>query len=181
MLTPSEWTGEGCLAGRVVLLRLVELGQAGNKDIGTQAPTGKGKSGGKGKAKSAVERMKCEVHLLGGKTRGEVVLCEGWGEAAQRLHTVAKQCQKEGKLLSLSNVKVVNQYNQYSTSRLPYFVRCMAGSMVVEKVVATGRWAEIPEHHPFLDIEKMTKVESNQQHCVLGARCQREVKLTPRA
>ncbi len=72
-------------------------------------------------------------------------------------------------------------YNPYSTSRLPYFVRCIAGSMVAEKVVAVGRWAEIPEHHPFLAIEKMMKVESQQQHCVLGARCQREEKLYLRA
>ena len=175
LVAPSEFNGEGWLTGRPVLRRLVDLG---SKDFGSQASAGKAKSGGKGKKGGTPgERMKCEVHLLGGQTRGEVVFCEAWGEAAGKLDKVAKECEREEKLLCVSNVKIVNQYNQYSTSRLPYYVRFVLPQAQAEKVAAEGRWADISLHHPFLDIEKMTKVESQQQHCVVGARCQMRVKL----
>ena len=179
LVAPSEYTGEGWLTGRVVLLRVVDLALVGSRDGGSQTQAGRGKGKGKGKAPREGERLKCEVHLLGGKTRGEVVFCEAWGEAAGRLHTLAKSCETEGKLLSLSNVKIVRQYNQYSTSRLPYYVRLVAPKGQAEMVEPEGRWVGIPAHHPFLDIEKMTKVESNQQHCVVGARCQTPLKQHP--
>ena len=181
LVAPSEFNGEGWLTGRPVLRRLVDLSQSGSKDFGSQALStwpGKAKSGGKGKKGGTPgERMKCEVHLLGGQTRGEVVFCEAWGEAAGKLDTVAKECEREEKLLCVSNVKIVNQYNQYSTSRLPYYVRFVLPQAQAEKVAAEGRWADISLHHPFLDIEKMMKVEWQQQHCVVGARCQTRVKL----
>ena len=178
LVAPSEYTGEGWLTGRVVLLRLVDLG-AGQW---TQTQAGKGTSGGKGTGRCQQdqgERWKCEVHLLGGKARGDVVFCEAWGEAAGRLHTVAKSCETEGKLLCLSNVKIVHQYNQNGTPRLPYYVCLIAPKGQVAMVEAEGRWADIPGHHPFLDTEQMTMVVSHQQHCVVGARCQMPLKHHP--
>jgi len=178
LVAPSEYTGEGWLTGRVVLLRLLRLGGG----QWTQTPAGKGTSGGEGtdrRQQDQGERLKCEVHLLGGMARGEVVFCEAWGEAAGWLHTLAKSCETEGKLLCLSNVKIVRQYKQYSTSRLPYYVLFNPPKGQAEMVEPEGRWADIPGHHPFLDIEKMTKVESNQQHCVVGARCQTPLKQHP--
>ena len=191
LVAPSEYIGEGWLTGRVVLLRLVDLGAGwGKSGAGTQTPTGKGKSkswsytgqrriplvipagtGCRQPDRHEGERLKCEVHLLGGKARGEVVYCEAWGADGRRLHNVAKSCETEGKLLCLSNVKIVNRYNQYSTSRLPYYVCFEAPKGQAEMVEPEGRWADIPGHHPFLDIEKLMKVDSHQQHCVVGARC----------
>ena len=193
LVAPSEYTGEGWLTGRVVLLRLVDLGAGQSGSVpprtGTglfllQPQAGEGKSGCKGKGclgASALHpprwrevlqdaRLKCEVHLLGGKARGEVVFCEAWGEAAGRLHTVAKSCETEGKLLCLSNVKIVHQYNQNGAPRLPYYVCLIAPKGQVAMVEAEGRWADIPGHHPFLDTEQMTMVVSHQQYCVVGAR-----------
>ena len=90
---------------------------------------------------------------------------------------MAKASQTEGKLLSVTGVKIVHQFNPYSTSRLPYYVRFVPPDAQAEKVELQGRWADIPEYHPFLDIDKMTKVESHQQHCVLGARWETHLKL----
>ena len=74
----------------------------------------------------------------------------------------------------------MHQYNQYSTSRLPYYVRFVAPDAQAEKVEPQGRWADIPLYHPFRDIDSEWESQlrgSQLQHCVLGARWETHLKL----
>ena len=187
MMQPSEFTGDGWLTGRPVLVRLVDLNalQADKGDASQQEPLGqpaasqpaakgaKGKGKGKDKCKGKTdgEKLKCEVHLLGGEGMGEVAFVEAFGPAGKELHSKATQAKTEKHLLTISNVKVIRKANQYTTSRLPYYIqlKTAAGSKsIVEIVPPEGAWASVPAHHPFLDIAKIAKVQSDVQHCVLG-------------
>ncbi|CAK0863821.1 unnamed protein product, partial [Prorocentrum cordatum] len=176
MMQPSEFTGDGWLTGRPVLVRLVDLNavQANKGDASQQEPAGqsgasqptqksaKGKGKGKCKGKASTEsgeRLKCEAHLLGGDGMGEVAFVEAFGPAAADLHTKATNAKIDKKLLAISNVKVIQKPNQYSTSRLPYYV---------QPNTSTGSKSVVETHHPFLDIAKITKAQSDVQHCVLG-------------
>ena len=174
LMPPSEFSGDGWLTGRVVLLRMVNLperdlphgGKAGSKNKGVKGKGAQSQEGDKTK-----DKTKCELHLLGGTTMGEVVFIEAWGDGATALHTSAEQAQREEKLLALANVKIINQYNKYSTSRLSWYVRVIAPVGIrskVELVTADGRWAQLPKHHPWLDIANIRKVQSDVQHCIKG-------------
>ncbi|CAK0849208.1 unnamed protein product [Prorocentrum cordatum] len=102
---------------------------------------------------------------------GEIAFVEAFGPAATDLHTKATTAKTEKNLLTFSNVNIIHKANQYITSRLPYYVqlKTKAGSKsVIETAPAEGTWATVPTHHPFLDIAKITKVQSDVQHCVFG-------------
>jgi hypothetical protein len=160
VLPPSEYTGEPntAVGGRVVLRRKYVLRSDSTK--------GKGKGKGK-KGKTESNNNKCEVHLLGGKGVSEVLFIEAWGNGADALFALAEQ----GKLVKIQNAKIVPQRPQYSTSKLQYFLRMQnpggAASLVLE-LTSEGRWAEIPMHHPFVDVAAMRKVPENLQCCVLA-------------
>ena len=79
-----------------------------------------------------------------------------------------------GGILRIGNAKVVGTQPKYSTSRLPYYLRVVHPlgiktlKTIIEAFAATGRWAAIPNHHPFVDIASMQRVQSDLQVCVLG-------------
>ena len=87
-MSPSEYTGEPgtCVYGRVVLSRgpfkpeqHVEEGKGGVSN-----KSGKGKKGKKGRDGDQ-EKLKTEIHILGGSGMGEVLLIDGWAEGARQL------------------------------------------------------------------------------------------------
>ena len=80
---PSEYTGEPgtCVCGRVVLCR--GPFNATGQDAQTTASSGKAPSK-KGKKKGAdmQNRLKTEIHILGGDSTDEVLFIDGWGDGA---------------------------------------------------------------------------------------------------
>ena len=159
ILPPSEFSGESgtAVGGRVVLVRMTKV---------------KGKGGGRGKGRGkplGEERDKCEVHLMGGQGMSEVLYVEAWSEAAGSLGAVAVF----GRLLRIEKAQVVPQRPQYSTSRLPYYLRLVSPvglrTLVQEMQGDVGEpWSSIPLHHPFVSLADMERVEDSLNVCVLA-------------
>ena len=118
ILCPHEFRGDRgtSVCGRVVLVR-------GPVDIGIKDHLGIAKSPvrnsqGKGKKSNGSEgRKKFEVHLLGGKTHGDILFLEAWGDAAVQV----ERQMTLGKVYCISGATVVTKAPPFSTSRLTYF------------------------------------------------------------
>ena len=160
VLPPSDYAGDPgtAVGGRVVLVRKTSI-KGGGK--------GAGKGGGRGKGASQ-ETAKCEVHLLGGQDMSEMVFVEAWGEAAAAFQGLAQR----GRLLVIERAQVVAKRPQYSTSKLPYYLR-VQGPIGIRTLVremppdAAGAspWVDIPQRHPFVSLSHMPKVDQSLQVC----------------
>ena len=158
VLPPSEYSGEPntWVGGRVVLSRITRVQQ-----------TRKGKAKGKGKP-APEETNKCEVHILGGANMSEMLFVDGWAEAAQAFVNICVR----GLLVKIKNPKVIFQRPQYSTSRLPYYIRIIGptGTQTIVQVMdgAGSPWTQIPTHHPFVDIEALRRVSDSLHVCIVA-------------
>ena len=180
-LPPSEYQGDPntCVAGRVVILRgPITLRQresatgsqpAASTPAATQpACKGKGKKGGKkpqGKGKQE-ERVKSELHVLGGDTADEVLFGDGWANNARELVSHLEL----GKCYRIAGTKYMAKPPEYSTSRLAYFIRFEGafGTQILIEEVTVSPWVDVPLFHPFADIKALTRVGSKLQTCIAG-------------
>ena len=174
LLAPSEYTGEPKtgVVGRVVLFRgPIDIGGAGGRVAAASSspPASAGRGRGKAKGRAKIRdgpQQKCEVHLLGGETLGEVLYVEAWADVAREL----KDCMEIGKVYCISGAQYVTQKPRYSTSRLPYFLRVQGpvGTRTKVQSCSATPWKDLPMHHPFSDVASLGRVEGSLQVCLAG-------------
>ena len=164
---PSEYTGEPgtCVCGRVVLCR--GPFNAANPDAQTTASSGKA-TGKKGKKKGddTQNRLKTEIHILGGNSIDEVLFIDGWGDGATQLARALTR----GSVYRIAGAKKVDSSPRYSTSRLPYFLRFVPPLGVATQIELYNEapWRDVPVHHPFADFESLQGIGSSLRVSVLG-------------
>ena len=107
-----------------------------------------------------------EVHILGGTTRDEVLYVEGFYEAAAQLGIAVHL----GLVYRIAGGQYVQKSPEYSTSKLPYFLRCMTpvGVKTLIEACTDQPWCDLPLAHPFTNIASLTKVDENSRCCLLG-------------
>ena len=176
-LPPSEYQGDPntCVAGRVVILRgpitlRPREGEAGSQPAASQ-PAGscKGKKKGSKKAQGngkQEDRVKSEIHVLGGDTADEVLFGDGWANNARELVSHLGL----GKCYRIAGAKYIAKPPEYSTSRLAYFIRFEGtfGTQILIEEVTVSPWVDVPLFHPFADISALTRVGSRLQTCIAG-------------
>ena len=172
-LPPSEFLGDPntCVAGRVVILRgPIQLRPRAESAQSTATKGGaKGKKGKKGKATKSTEpeeRVKTEIHILGGNSAAEILFGDAWAANATELPNNMEL----GKVYRVLGAKYIAKPPEYSTSRLAYFIR-FEGRFGTQIKVAECRdnpWADAPLFHPLADIENLSRVASRMQMCIAG-------------
>jgi hypothetical protein len=176
-LSPSEYQGDPntCVAGRVVILRgPVELRPQENVAASASQPAaakgsskGKKNKGGKAKKGTTPEvRVKSELHLLGGASAAEILFGDAWAGNANDLPNHIEL----GKVYRIAGSKYIAKPPEYSTSRLPYFIRFEGkfGTQIKIAECSDNPWADAPLFHPLADIENLSRVGGKMQMCIAG-------------
>ena len=88
------------------------------------------------------ERVKSEIHLLGGDTADEILFGEAWAQNARDLGRHLEQ----GKVYRIGGAKYVAKPPEYSTSRLEYFIRFEGrfGTQIKIEECTVSPWADAP-------------------------------------
>ena len=177
-LAPTEFEGAPgtCVVGRCVIKRgPISVKRNEDKPEATSANAtasskgktkkGKGKAAKQAKGKEG-EVLKTEVHLLGGKTADEILFVDAWADNARELDSRMTLT----KIYRVAGGKYIGRAPEYSTSRLPYFIRLEGrfGSEVHIQEYNEDPWTDIPLHHPFADIANLTRVSDKMQTCLAG-------------
>ena len=167
-MPPSAYEGaeKTCFVGRIVMIRgpfeIPRRTQEANGVAGVKPSKGKPKKGSKkGSATQQEKLMKMEIHFQGGEGLEDVLFAEAW-EDLDRLEKELEDKQ----VYRVSGVRYVAQQPKYSTSILTYHVR-MGKKTVVEEV-GDGPYLQLPMHHPFTTIAKLTSVTAQKQLCLKG-------------
>ena len=168
-LAPSEYTGESgtCVCGRVVGVR--GPFQPERRDQESQADSSKGKGKGKkgkNQGQTGQDRLKTEIHILGGHAIDEVLFIEGWADGARQL----AEALPRGGVYRIADAKKVEATPRFSTSRLSYYLRFVPPIGVNTKIAiyTENPWADLPLHHPFVDFESLKRVEGSLRVCLVG-------------
>ena len=168
-MSPSEYTGEPgtCVYGRVVLSRgpfkpeqHVEEGKGGVSN-----KPSKGKKGKKGKDGDQ-EKLKTEIHILGGSGMGEVLFIEAWADGAKQL---ARALQR-GQVYRIKDAKKIDSKPKFSTSKLDYYLRVVPPIGVNTKIEVwvEGPSVPLPSHHPFVDLQSLQRVAGSIRVSLIG-------------
>lgn len=179
-LAPSEYQGEPntCVVGRVVIMRgpislRRRLDSLASQPAATQESSAKGKGKGKKgkgskqkKGNADEDRVKSEIHLLGGDTADEVLFGDAW---AQNARDLVGQLEL-GKVYRIAGAKYVAKPPEYSTSRLTYFIRFEGrfGTQIKIEECTVSPWADAPLFHPLSDIATLSTIGSKMQTCIAG-------------
>ena len=126
--------------------------------------SGKGSKQRKGGAEE--ERVKSEIHLLGGDTADEILFGEAWAQNARDLGRHLEQ----GKVYRIAGAKYVAKSPEYSTSRLEYFIRFEGrfGTQIKIEECTVSPWADAPLFHPLADIATLSRIGNKMQTCIAG-------------
>ena len=164
-MSPSEYTGEGgtCVYGRCVLSRGPFSPE--QHEGGWSNKSGKGKKGKKGRDGDQ-EKLKTEIHILGGSGMGEVLFIEGWADGARQL---ARALQR-GQVYRIKDAKIINSKPKFSTSRLDSYLRFVPPIGVSTKIEVwvEGPSVPLPLHHPFVDLQSLQRVAGSIRVSLIG-------------
>ena len=165
VMSPSEYTGEGgtCVYGRCVLSRGPFSPE--QHEGGWSNKSGKGKKGKKGRDGDQ-EKLKTEIHILGGSGMGEVLFIEGWADGARQL----AQALQRGQVYRIKDAKKIDSKPRFSTSKLDYYLRVVPPIGVNTKIEVwvEGPSVPLPSHHPFVDLQSLQRVAGSIRVSLIG-------------
>jgi hypothetical protein len=175
LLSPLQFEGEegSSVCGRVVISRVWKPeakknlpGGAATKGKGKgKGKDGKGKKGQKSKTGAEADPnagLKCELHLLGGTGRADVLYFEAWGTLAKNLSDRATL----GTVIQVTKPIFVSKANEYSSSTLQYHIKM--GPQTLVQQITTGSMVNLPQHYPFTRVDALQKVGDSSLVCLLG-------------
>ena len=167
-MQPSAYEGaeKTCFVGRIVMIRgpfeIPRRTQEANGVASGKQSKGKPRKGNKkGSATQQEKLMKMEIHFQGGQGLEDVLYAEAWED----LDRLEKELEDK-KVYRVSGVRYVAQQPKFSTSILTYHVKL--GKKTVVEEVGEKEYMELPKHHPFTTIAKLTSVTAQKQLCLKG-------------